>query len=65
METWKIVIQGQPGQKVHKTPILTNDQAQWHMPVNLSSPAMQNSTNKKIIVLANLGINARLYLKNN
>jgi hypothetical protein len=61
-EIRRISIPGQPGQKVHKTPISINDWAWWCMPI---IPAMQRGTNRRILVQASPGINLRSYLKNN
>jgi hypothetical protein len=60
-EIRRIVVCGQPRKKVHETSISISVWAQCCAPVLL---ALQGSTNRKIVVQANLGT-VRPYLKNN
>jgi hypothetical protein len=65
LATWKtktgrISVQGQPRQKVHKTPISTNDWVQSQVPV---IPATWGSTNRRIGVQPGLNIKQGLIAK--
>jgi hypothetical protein len=48
--------------KSSQDPMSTNDWAQWYTPV---MPALQGSTNERIVIHSSLVIKARSYLKNN
>jgi hypothetical protein len=46
---WRIEDQGQPGQKVHETPISTNGWTRWHASV-IPAQITLGSTNRRILV---------------
>jgi hypothetical protein len=57
-----LVVQGQPKQKVHETPISTNS---WRGVVHTCHPSYAGSISRRNVVQATRDINVRPYLKNN